>query len=70
LPPGPKRLPLIGNIFQIPTSLEWEVYAQWGRELNSDMIYLAIGGTSLVIINSVKIANDLLDKRSSIYSDR
>ncbi|TFK41782.1 cytochrome P450 [Crucibulum laeve] len=34
------------------------------------MIHLAIGGTSLVIINSVKIANDLFDKRSSIYSDR
>ncbi|TFK41776.1 cytochrome P450 [Crucibulum laeve] len=70
LPPGPKRLPLIGNILQMPTSLEWEVYAQWGKELNSDMIHLAVGGSTLVIINSLKIANDLLDKRSSIYSDR
>ncbi|TFK41783.1 cytochrome P450 [Crucibulum laeve] len=70
LPPGPKRLPLIGNILQMPTSLEWEVYARWGKELNSDIIHLDVAGRSLVVINSMKIANDLLDKRSSIYSDR
>ncbi|TFK41796.1 cytochrome P450 [Crucibulum laeve] len=70
LPPGPRRLPLLGNLLQMPTSLEWEVYARWGKELNSEMVHLAVGGTSLVVINSAKVANDLLEKRSSIYSDR
>ena len=35
-----------------------------------DLIYMDIMGQSVVVINSLKIANDLLDKRSNIYSDR
>jgi hypothetical protein len=32
LPPGPKGLPLIGNIFDFPKSHEWEIYAKWSKE--------------------------------------
>ena len=35
-----------------------------------DIIYVEVFGKPMVIINSVKIAKDLLDKRSLIYSDR
>lgn len=34
------------------------------------IVYLNIMGKPTVIINSEKVANDLLDKRSVIYSDR
>ena len=27
-------------------------------------------GSHIIILNSIKVANDLLDKRSPIYSDR
>ncbi|TFK41780.1 cytochrome P450 [Crucibulum laeve] len=70
LPPGPPRLPLIGSLLEVPERLEWEVYAQWGRQLNSDMVHIAVGQTPIIVVNSIRTANDLLDKRSSLYSDR
>lgn len=31
LPPGPPKLPLIGNLLDLPTEQEWRVYARWGE---------------------------------------
>jgi hypothetical protein len=30
-PPGPKGLPLIGNIADLPTSQPWVTFAKWGE---------------------------------------
>jgi hypothetical protein len=32
LPPGPKKYPLIGSLLSMPTTLEWETFAKWGKE--------------------------------------
>jgi hypothetical protein len=37
---------------------------------DSDIIHLQVFGFHLVVCNSKGVADDLLDKRSSIYSDR
>lgn len=39
----------------------------WGV---GDLIYLQIFGKPMMLINSAKVAHDLLEKRSSNYSDR
>ncbi|KAH9056869.1 cytochrome P450 [Lactarius vividus] len=69
-PPGPKRLPIIGNLFNIPSQEAWVTYRKWSEEFASDIIHVDVMGAHTFILNSIKSASDLLDKRSSIYSDR
>ena len=37
---------------------------------DSDIIHVNALGTSMIILNSYKVATDLLDQRSSTYSSR
>ncbi|KZT11606.1 cytochrome P450 [Laetiporus sulphureus 93-53] len=69
LPPGPLRLPFIGNLLQIPRVHPWLTYGAWTK-LYGDIIYLQVFSQPLVVLNSATVAQDLLDKRSAIYSDR
>ncbi|KXN86289.1 O-methylsterigmatocystin oxidoreductase [Leucoagaricus sp. SymC.cos] len=69
LPPGPTGLPLIGNILDMPSTREWLTFARWGEKYG-DICSVTVLGQPLVIINSARIATDMLDKKSAIYSDR
>lgn len=40
------------------------------RRLLGDAIYLRVPGNSLLILDSAEAANQLLEKRAEIYSDR
>ena len=35
LPPGPRKLPLAGNLFNMPRSFEWEKYTEWAKEFGT-----------------------------------
>ena len=69
LPPGPKPLPLIGNLLDIPTVHDHVTYAKWGKEYG-DVVHVSVFNKNIIILNSVSAANELLDQRSGIYSDR
>ncbi|PVF92916.1 cytochrome P450 [Serendipita vermifera] len=68
-PPGPKRLPLLGNIHNFPRKRFVDAFTRW-KELYGDLIYGTVLGTPVIIINSFKVAEELLVKKSSSYSFR
>ncbi|KAJ7252511.1 cytochrome P450 [Mycena rebaudengoi] len=70
LPPGPAKLPLVGNLFGLPSSFEWEIYMKWSKDYDSDIIHLSVPGASIIVLSSVDATIDLLEQRSAIYSDR
>ncbi|KAG6901516.1 hypothetical protein C0995_010939 [Termitomyces sp. Mi166 len=69
LPPGPKGWPIVGNLFNMPTEMTWHTFAEWGKQYGP-ISFVAIFGQPIIIINSVKVARRILDKKGSIYSDR
>ncbi|KAJ6466205.1 cytochrome P450 [Mycena sanguinolenta] len=69
LPPGPPPYALIGNFLDLPTKLPWLTYTKWGRQYG-DLVHVSAPGQHIVVVNSVKTAVELFEKRSHIYSDR
>ncbi|KZP17553.1 cytochrome P450 [Athelia psychrophila] len=70
LPPGPPGLPLLGNILNFPTTEPWVAYKAMSRECDSSIIQLHILGTSVIVLHDMKSVRDLMESRSSLYSDR
>ncbi|KAG6879997.1 hypothetical protein C0992_008204 [Termitomyces sp. T32_za158] len=69
LPPGPKGYPLIGNLLDMPTRQEWVTFGEWGERYGKICSITVLGRTT-VILNSAKTAKEILEKKSSMYSDR
>ncbi|KAH7890618.1 cytochrome P450 [Phlebopus sp. FC_14] len=69
LPPGPKGLPLIGNVADLPTTQAWVKFTELGRKYGG-IVYLKALGSSIIILNDAKYALDMLDKKGRKYSDR
>ncbi|KAI0023851.1 putative cytochrome P450 [Xylariomycetidae sp. FL0641] len=69
LPPGPKALPLVGNLHQVPKSLQWLHFYEWSKKYGPIM-HLSMGGQSMILLSTNQVAQDLLSRRSAQYSDR
>jgi hypothetical protein len=85
-PPGPRPLPLIGNLFDIPMKFSWLTYTQLSKKYGTiyfsvkvhwqltgmigDIISFRAFGQVIIVLNSIKVNKDLLEGRPDIYSDR
>lgn len=69
LPPGPKTLPLIGNLHHLPKRRQFEEFYRWSKEYGPVM-YLDMAGQPFIVLSSHQAAQDLLSRRSARYSDR
>ncbi|KAJ3568619.1 hypothetical protein NP233_g5596 [Leucocoprinus birnbaumii] len=69
-PPGPPGWPIIKNTLTIPLVNAHKYYKDLGAKLGSKILYLEALGQSMLIINDISIAQELLEKRSTVYSSR
>ncbi|KAL4064159.1 cytochrome P450 [Scleroderma yunnanense] len=68
-PPGPKPLPLIGNMLDIPSIGSWLTFSEWATKFG-DIIHVRVPGKHIIVLNSPRLAIDMLDRKGSKYSDR
>ncbi|KAI0045442.1 cytochrome P450 [Auriscalpium vulgare] len=69
LPPGPKGLPLLANLLDLPQKEQWRTFTDWGRKYGP-IVHMRALGQSFIVLNDVHVAGEMLDKKSAIYSDR
>jgi hypothetical protein len=69
LPPGPRPIPLLGNVLDLTASELWLRAAEWAQEYGG-VTYLNVFGLSLVFVNTPEAANELLERKGALYSDR
>ena len=86
LPPGPPRLPIIGNAHLVPKKEPWITFSAWGKDYGEpscgsgliaailrvvgNIVYLSALGKPVVVLNSASAVIDLLDYRGSKYANR
>lgn len=84
-PPGPRPLPIVGNLFHVPTEFTWLAYTRFAKDYGmndvllhalftmksvGDVLCFHVLGRVIVVLNSIEATKDLLEKNGDIYSDR
>ena len=69
LPPGPKPLPLIGNLLDLPKDHDWVHWAKH-RDVYGPISSVTVFNQTIIILNDLQAALDLFERRSNVYSNR
>ncbi|GAB1312365.1 hypothetical protein MFIFM68171_02575 [Madurella fahalii] len=68
LPPGPRGIPLLGNVSEIIGD-KWVTFTSL-KEKYGSIMHLTLAGQDLIVLNDLKSASDLLDRKATITSHR
>ncbi|KAG8986098.1 hypothetical protein FRB90_004229 [Tulasnella sp. 427] len=68
-PPGPRPLPLLGNLLDVPTSKFALTWTKLAKEYGP-LAFLTVPGQHVLVISSFEAARDILEKKGSVYMDR
>jgi hypothetical protein len=68
-PPGPRPLPVIGNVLDMPKGLLWHGMEQWKKEYG-DLVFVKIWNRNFLFVNTYEAAVELMEKKSAVYSSR
>ncbi|KAL7617908.1 hypothetical protein Lser_V15G03272 [Lactuca serriola] len=69
LPPGPQKLPLIGNVHQIAGTLPHRAFRDLARK-HGPIMHIQLGQISAVIISSPRLAQEVLKTNDIALADR
>ncbi|KAL8383405.1 hypothetical protein RB595_006926 [Gaeumannomyces hyphopodioides] len=67
--PGPKGLPLVGRVHDVPPVMTWLKFHEWSKKYGP-IYQMEMFGHVHVWISSEQVVQDLLSRRAAIYSDR
>ncbi|KAG1855197.1 cytochrome P450 [Suillus subalutaceus] len=68
-PPGPRGWPLIGNVLDMPRIKPWLTFTEWGQKYGN-ITHIEVLGRHIFVLNSIKTALEMMDSKSTLYSDR
>ncbi|KAH9959747.1 cytochrome P450 [Lactifluus volemus] len=68
-PPGPRSLPIIGNLLDLPKEFAWLAFTSFSEQYGN-ILSFRVFGLLVVVLNTVETTKDLLEKRGDICSDR
>ncbi|CAG8888274.1 unnamed protein product [Penicillium egyptiacum] len=71
LPPGPRPKPVVGNLGDLPPSgvQDWQHWLKH-KDLYGHISSLTVFGRTIIVLNDVEMALELLEKRSAVHSSR
>ncbi|KAH7054332.1 putative cytochrome P450 oxidoreductase [Macrophomina phaseolina] len=66
---GPRTLPFIGNLHQIPKNYTHVKFTEWARQYGG-LYTLKLGNATMAVITDRSLVKSTVDKKSNIYSHR